>query len=453
MPPGLRLFSRVAAANLHGTRLEGLARRGYAGCEMSWDHDFGAGRGQLPAEAARALLEEHGLRLAVRVSTRLPNGSTDPSAHVTMLTERLAALASAFGDVVEHVVVEVSCRKWQLAQCAAFASGLAELDREDVTLATARTFWGTQEPIDRVLVQLAKAEPSVADALRLSLDPAPWLGGATSAVQDTGYDYMRHVRHLSLSPGHAPRPANYWETAQTVWAARAATTHLVTLPDAVASGAAALGAASGGALVVHPFERLVREAFENAATGQSAGAALARKATVGTAAAAPTDAVPTDAAPTAVAARTVQERRGPAAGSDKGRAEHDGEGARPASLPSLRGPPSAAHAARSAVGHPETAAAAVAVCPASSKPQASSEPTGLSEAVAELRGLRARLVTAVEELDMLHSRLQAMARRGPGAASGTEATSRPAAAARPPTSFGLGHLDGVINAPFKSPRK
>ena len=254
----LRLYARAAAANLERGRLPLLVERGYAGLEMAWS-DFGSQRGQMPASAVRSLLEEHQLRLCVRVVTaRLAEGSAAPEAHAGRLDEALADFDDQFGGLVDLVIAEVTCKNWKLPECVAFARGLAGVRaKPPVALATDRTHWGTTEPIDKVLARLSVETPALdMSRVSLSLNPAPWIGGATEQTQDTEHDYARHVSHLNLTPGWSAWPPNYWTTVGQILspehtAVRKGHRPSVSLPAEVAFSSE-----------VHPFEESVRAAAQ-----------------------------------------------------------------------------------------------------------------------------------------------------------------------------------------------
>jgi hypothetical protein len=253
------LFARVAAATLERSRLVHLARCGYAGCELHWA-DFGHDRGKLPATTVADMLREQSLQLSVRLSSaRMSKGSSSPEDHIRGVCDGLKGIEDEFGDLLDYVIVDASCKQWNLADCITFMRGMAGMHR--VHVATDRTHWGTREPIDRVLHHMSAGEDEA--AVRLSLDPAPWMGGPTEQSQDTEHDYIEHVRHLSLSPGWSPMPISYWQTVERVCqAARRGSDDAdrlrISLPSHVALDA------SG-----HEFEREVRRALGGEAVGST----------------------------------------------------------------------------------------------------------------------------------------------------------------------------------------
>ena len=241
----LRLYAQLAATSLEQPPvLARLAQRGYAGVDMPWD-EFGSSRGQLPFATVRDMLRAQGMGLIVRVPTRC--GSSEPNAHVAHLARQLDEIADLFGDVVSRVVVHVSGSKWNVNAGVEFLRGAVPVAANfaavhghvsGVSFAASRTHWGTAEPITRALRELL--EPLEASAhtlrdemqnstgetaasatscrsqlleqLRLSLDPAPWIGGPREQVE--GLEYVAYADHLSLSPGWAEPPLSYWQVWQ-----------------------------------------------------------------------------------------------------------------------------------------------------------------------------------------------------------------------------------------------
>ena len=251
----LRLYARLPASSLASARL-----RGYTGAEIAWS-DIGEKRGQLPTKALCDVLDEQRLRLCLRLSSQPTNLSSAPADHIEGLRHKIDKIDGEFGDRIDLVQVDIAGRKWGLAECVQFVHGLVglrEAHRAPVTLTTARTYCGAAESIDKVL------QTAASNDIRIALDPAPWMGGPTEQTQDTDYDYLTHVDHLNLSPGWSPWPAPYWSTVHDTLAASmrrsADTSAAVTLPTHV-------GLAEGleKGLDRHPFESMVRIAFEHAA--------------------------------------------------------------------------------------------------------------------------------------------------------------------------------------------
>ena len=444
----LKLFARVAASSLERDSARLARRGGYSGVEMLYS-DFGASRGQLPFAAVRSLLEAHQLRLIVRLSTQC--GSTDPAAHVAALEQRLLELDAGLGDAVTQVVAEVRCRRWVLDEGAAYLRGVAPVVAafgRPVAHATSRHDWGTAVGIGEAVEALASRDV----APRLSLDPAPLLGGPTEDGAE-GRALRRCgdlVDHLTLSPGWSPYPEGSWRAVDGAFAeakqrgagsggggsVRGAHEFLVSLPVAVALDARE---AHGGA-GMHGFEARVRALWDGTA---AVGAASASPDETRATAIAPQQPFPWSAG----AVGTAPHSSSLSFSSDATPAVTPTATPQPASP--VKAPAKAPAAAATADGLEAVAArlerllaarAAAATVAAESAERESSEVSAvLRELLGEVREAKRRSLTLEAQVDALSARLARLEEHDP------QPTTTAANARQP---IGGEHLHSFINGPF-----
>lgn len=276
----LSLFGRLPRSLPPKMALDRLLRLGWSGLDLHLN--------DLDMQTVE-LLQQHNLRMTVRVSSSGGEGDKSPASHVTRLQKQLSAVEE-LGQVAAHVVIEVDAATsstWTSSECvdylrSALPLGALLLERHPhlgesvretdafgsrpvhlhgVSHATARSDWG---PPCMPVHEAADLYP----IMRLSRDPGGDDGGdsrgaAWSAAGDSGVGdvtCLEHVDHLSLlhpsvsaagagTSGGAVAAADddrYWSEVREVLsikARRGAPEALVTLP-LVEEGAAAAGEAA-----------------------------------------------------------------------------------------------------------------------------------------------------------------------------------------------------------------